>query len=93
MEFDILTYVKQSLGMEGTSHNDNLLKNLIDEVKLYLLDAGTNEIIVDSKLAAGCICRGVSDLWTYGAGEAKLSDYFYQRAAQLRSIKLEDLEG
>jgi len=29
------------------------------------------------------VARGVADLWSYGAGGGKLSEYFMQRAIQL----------
>lgn len=80
--FDILTKVKNNLGITGDYQNDTL-KGYIEEVKQFLLDAGVSEIVVESETSAGVIARGVSDLWNYGAGNAELSPYFMQRAAQL----------
>lgn len=77
---DMLDKVKIALGITGT-YQDDTLTEYINEVKLYLLDAGVCEAIVNSDVSAGVISRGVSDLWNYGAG--KLSEYFYQRASQL----------
>ena len=51
----------------------------IDEVVAYLNDAG----VASSKITPGIVARGVSDLWNYGSGDGKLSEYFMQRAAQL----------
>ena len=48
-----------------------------------MLDAGVAPEVVDAEASAGAITRGVADLWNYGAGEAALSPYFMQRAAQL----------
>lgn len=79
----LLKYVKESLSITGT-HLDNTIQHYIDEVKGYLIDAGVPNSVVDDTVAAGVIARGVADLWNYGNGDTKLSEYFYQRAAQLR---------
>lgn len=84
---ELLTAVKQSLNISG-EHFDNTLNLVIDEVKGYLASAGVNAKVIGSTLAVGCIARGVSDLWNYGNGDTKLSEYFYQRAAQLRCIEV-----
>lgn len=78
--FDVLTAVKNSLGITG-NYQDATLTEYINEVKGYLKSAGVSEAVVNSEKSAGVISRGVSDLWNYGSG--KLSDYFYQRASQL----------
>lgn len=88
MADSILTKVKASLGITGDYQDDTLVE-YIAEVKEYLLDAGVPEGVVNSDVSAGVIARGVSDLWSYGAG--KLSEYFYQRASQL-SLKAGDLD-
>jgi hypothetical protein len=75
----MLEKVKKALGIEGDYQNDTL-SEYIDEVTEFLTDAG----IQHSKITAGIVARGVSDLWSYGSGNGKLSDYFLQRAAQLR---------
>lgn len=74
----MLEEVKAALGITG-DYQDPTLQIYIDEVEGYLKDAG----VKSSNITAGIVARGVSDLWNYGAGEGKLSDYFYQRAAQL----------
>lgn len=79
---ELLTKVKPALGIGGTFQDETLLI-YIAEVKEFLLDAGISESIVSSNKVIGVICRGVADLWNYGAGEAKFSDYFIMRATQL----------
>lgn len=74
----MLTAVKAALGIEGT-YQDTTLTEYINEVSSYLVGAGVKA----SDITAGVVARGVSDLWSYGAGNGKLSDYFMQRAAQL----------
>ena len=78
----LLIYVKESLSITG-SNLDKTINNYIDEVKGYLLSAGVPQTTIDSAAAAGVIARGVADLWNYGNGDTKLSEYFYQRANQL----------
>ena len=77
----MLEKVKSGLGITGT-YQDETLQIYINDVKGYLLDAGVNSKTLDSSAAVGVIVRGVSDLWNYGAGN--LSEYFIQRATQLR---------
>lgn len=84
---ELLTAVKNSLNISG-EHFDATLRLIIDEVKAYLLSAGVNADVLGSTLAVGCISRGVADLWNYGNGDTKLSEYFYQRAEQLRGIEV-----
>ena len=74
----MLTKVKNALGITG-EYLDNTLTEYIDEVIGFLQDAG----VKTSNITAGIVARGVSDLWNYGSGEGKLSDYFMQRATQL----------
>lgn len=74
----MLDKVKDALGITGT-YQDATLRSYIDEVIAYLIDAGVS----DGDITAGIIARGVSDLWNYGSGEARFSEYFMQRAAQL----------
>lgn len=75
---EMLTKVKYALGIQG-EYMDNTVKEYIDEVTAFLVDAGVPE----NRITAGIVARGVSDLWNYGSGEGKLSEYFMQRAAQL----------
>ena len=74
----MLTAVKAALGIEGT-YQDATLTEYINEVMTYLVDAG----VKSGYITSGIVARGVTDLWAYGAGGGKLSDYFMQRAAQL----------
>lgn len=74
----MLEDVKKFLGITGT-YQDDTLKVYIEEVKGYLRHAGVSE----KNITAGIVSRGVSDLWNYGAGNAMLSPYFKERAAQL----------
>lgn len=75
---EMLAKVKSALGIEGT-YQDSTISEYIDEVVAFLIDAGVKQ----SNITAGVVSRGVSDLWSYGAGNGKLSEYFMQRAAQL----------
>lgn len=80
---ELLEKVKAGLGITGT-YQDETMKIYIDEVKEYLTDAGINSKILSSSAAVGVIIRGVSDLWNYGAGSTNYSEYFVQRAFQLK---------
>lgn len=84
---ELLAVVKSSLNING-SQFDITLQFYIDEVKEYLRSAGVLSVVIGSTLAVGCIARGVADLWNYGNGDTKLSEYFYQRAEQLRGIEV-----
>lgn len=70
--------VKDALGITGEYQN-NTLQIYFDEVVDFLLDAG----VAESNITSGIVARGVADLWNYGSGDGKLSEYFKQRAAQL----------
>ena len=48
-------------------------------MKAFITDGGVPAEFV----TAGLVSRGVSDLWSYGAGNGKLSEYFMQRVTQL----------
>lgn len=74
----MLTNVKNALGIQG-NYQDNTLSEYIDEVIDFLTDAGVKA----NKITSGIVARGVSDLWNYGSGNGKLSEYFMQRATQL----------
>ena len=87
-EAELLIKIKNGLGITGT-YQDETLKIYIDEVKSYLSDAGVKSNVLDSSASVGVIIRGVSDLWNYGSGNGKLSEYFIQRAIQLRHCKEE----
>lgn len=74
----MLESVKAALGIEGT-YQDTTITEYINEVKSFLIRAGVRE----SDITPGVVSRGVADLWSYGAGGGKLSEYFMQRATQL----------
>ena len=84
---ELLSAIKNTLNISG-AHFDITLKLYIDEVKAYLTSAGVYAEVIGSTLAVGCIARGVADLWNYGNGDTKLSEYFYQRATQLQSVEV-----
>lgn len=73
-----LEQVKAALGITG-NYQDNTIKMYFDEVVDFLVDAGVKQ----SNITVGILARGISDLWNYGAGDGKLSQYFVQRASQL----------
>lgn len=73
-----LADVKNALGIQGT-YQDSTLKVYIEEVVTFLTDAGVDS----NNITSGIVARGVSDLWDYGTGTGKLSEYFMQRATQL----------
>lgn len=73
-----LADIKKALNITG-DYQDDALQIYMDEAVAFLVDAGVPE----SRMTAGIIARGVSDLWNYGAGEGKLSQYFMMRASQL----------
>lgn len=75
---EMLTSVKNALGIEGT-YQDATIQEYISEVESFLIGAG----VPKSRITAGVVSRGVSDLWAYGSGNGKLSEYFMQRATQL----------
>lgn len=73
-----LTDIKNALNITG-EYQDNALQLWISEVEDFLTRAG----VPAEAMTAGIVARGVADLWNYGAGDGKLSEYFMQRAAQL----------
>lgn len=75
---EMLTHVKNALGITG-EYQDDTIKEYILEVIDFLTSSG----IRLSNITPGIVSRGVSDLWNYGAGNGKLSEYFMQRATQL----------
>lgn len=70
--------VKTSIGITG-DYQDETIRSWIGEVVAFLTDAGVKE----SNITTGIVARGVLDLWNYGSGDGRLSEYFMQRAAQL----------
>lgn len=85
---ELLNKVKIGLGITGT-YQDETLSLYIEDVKDYLIDAGVSTEILDSSVSVGVIIRGVSDLWNYGMGTANFSEYFIQRAIQLRLCEMQ----
>jgi hypothetical protein len=70
--------VKKALGITG-DYQDETIEIYLDEVVDFLIQAGVKE----QNISKGIVARGVSDLWNYGIGEGKLSQYFMTRAVQL----------
>ena len=73
-----LENVKTALGITG-NYQDATIEVYINEIVDFLKKAGVSEADISDWIVA----RGVADLWNYGAGEGKLSEYFLQRAAQI----------
>lgn len=88
----LLTKIKNGLGITG-DFQDATLTVYVDEVKAFMKSAGVSQAVIDSEVSVGCIMRGVADLWNYGSGNAKLSDYFKMRLLQLKSVTIEPNEG
>lgn len=83
-EFNMLETVKAALNITGT-YQDAALQAYIDEVNQYMVAAGVGASLINVSASAGAVARGVADLWNYGAGQGKLSPYFYERVIQLSS--------
>lgn len=73
-----LNDVKNALGITGDFQNETI-KVYFDEVVDFLKNAG----VAEEDITSGVVSRGVADLWNYGSGEGKLSEYFTMRAIQL----------
>ena len=78
---EILEAVKNALGVTG-EYQDATLKIYIGDVKEYMRSAGVKDDVLNSSAAVGAICRGVSDIWNYGAN-TEFSTYFKERVIQL----------
>lgn len=74
----MLEDVKSALGITG-NYQDATIQAYITEVTAFLHDAG----VTSDNITSGIVARGVADLWNYGAGEGKFSQYFIMRASQL----------
>ena len=70
--------VKSALGITG-EYQDDTVREYFDEVISFLVDAG----VAESNITSGLVARGVSDLWNYGSGTGRFSNYFLRRATQL----------
>lgn len=84
---EILTTVKNGLGITG-NFQDATLTAYINEVKAFMQSAGVDTAVINNSASVGCIMRGVADLWNYGSGNTKLSEYFIQRVLQLRYVEI-----
>lgn len=78
MTQEMLAGVKDALGIGG-NYQDNTISEYIEEVLDFLEGAGVDV----SRVKPGLVARGVSDLWNYGSGGGKLSEYFKQKAIQM----------
>lgn len=78
MNAELLNDVKNALGITG-DYQDNTLSVYVNEVIAFLVDAG----VAETHITSGLVARGVADLWNYGSGDGKFSQYFVQRASQL----------
>lgn len=78
MTGNILEAVKAANNITGNDQ-DAALNEWINEVIEFIKDAGVSETYITS----GLVARGVTDLWDYGSGTGKLSEYFRQRVTQL----------
>lgn len=78
----ILTKVKAALGITG-NYQDETLKVYVAEAKSFMLRAGVTKSKAESEEAGGLYALLVSDLWNYGSGSVKLSEYAVQRVIQL----------
>ena len=75
---EYLTAVKAALNITGEDQDATLLQ-WIEEALEFVKDAG----VKPENITKGLIARGVSDLWNYGAGDGRLSEYFCWRVTQL----------
>ena len=75
---EYLTAVKAALNINGEDQDAALLQ-WIEEALEFVKDAG----VKPENITKGLIARGVSDLWNYGAGDGRLSEYFCWRVTQL----------
>jgi hypothetical protein len=78
---EIRERVKEMLLM-GNAH-DKMLDGYIVEVLDFAKSAGVPDAVLNSERIIGLAARGVTDLWNYGAGDGKLSEYFKMRCIQL----------
>ena len=91
-EATLLNSVKIALGITGT-YQDETIKIYMYEALEYLAGAGVSSERLKSPSIVGVVARGVSDLWNYGNSGGKLSEYFMQRAIQLRHTVSVDIGG
>lgn len=81
--------VKKAVGITH-SYQDETIGVWYDEACQFCLEAGVSEEYLESEKATGLIAKGVLDLWDYGSGTGKLSDYFKKRVIQAKRHGEED---
>lgn len=62
-----------------------VIRPIYNDALEFIKDAGVDEETALSNASVGCIARYVLDTYSYGAGEVKLSTFFFQRLAQLQA--------
>ena len=77
----LLAKFKTAPGITG-DYQDEPLSIYIDDVQSFMSRAGVSTETIEGEEAVGVIARGVSDLWNYGSGSVKLSEFFIQRVIQ-----------
>ena len=84
-EDQCMELVKKSNLITG-NYLDDMLSQKIKEVKSFMILSGVAEDVVNSDIAIGTIAIGVNDLYSPQgtSGAQKFSEYFFQRAYQLR---------
>ena len=88
----LLEGVKKRLGITG-DYQDDTIKGYIQDVKEFMEDAGVDKEIMQTTRIIGAVTRGVSDLWSYGSGDGRVSSYFMQRVIQLKRAGGGENEG
>ena len=78
----LLAKVKKALGITG-DYQDEVLAEYVQEALSFMKGAGVSPEVASSDEGSGCVARLVSDLWNYGSGTAKISEYAAQRVTQL----------
>lgn len=84
----LLERAKEARNETGTFH-DKRIGIYIKEVKQYLLGAGVPAAVLETDAVVGIVAIGVDNLMEEGA----LSDYFKQRAIQLRNTPAKEASG
>ncbi len=84
----LLAEVKTARNETGNFH-DGRISVFINEVKQYLLGAGVPAAVLETDKVVGVVAIGVDNLMEEGA----LSDYFKQRAIQLRNTPVKEASG
>lgn len=60
-------------------YQEAIISVYFDEVVDFIKGAGVPE----AAITTGLVARGVVDIWNYGSGEGRLSEYFKMRVVQL----------